>query len=323
MQGTGQVSLIWQDEFGQSVAPTEVGDLFSPFGTQIAMSVLVEAGDGFVERIPMGVYMVAETPAAVTRKFLFKGQWFSGGDRIDVTLKDLFHGVQRDRFDVPGVAPDLSSVYKEIQRLTGLPITKTVPDAPIPASVAYQEDKLQAVYDLAAVVDATACMLPDGSVSLRPNVWPAQADVIRAGDGGSLVEVGRAMANDRVYNKVVIRSRNSGSGAAVLATAEVLDGPLRTRNDDGTLSPYRSVPYFYSSEYLTDQAAADAYARVLLPRVSRLRSVEVRLVTLFNPLWDVGDVVNVKPLGESFLARITDISRTDGRTQTVTVVTDE
>ena len=319
VQGTGSCTVVYQDDFGKEMSPANIGDLFSPFGTQVAVSVLVTVGPGLVERVPLGQYLISETPSIITTRFLFNGGILSKGDRIDLSLKDLFYGVQRDQFAVPGTPPSLTSVWAEAQRLTGLPVTRTITDGAISTTVAYQQDKLQAVYDLAMVLDATACMLSDGTVSMRPNVWPAPVDTLTWGDGGTLVDVGRGMANDLVYNKVIVRSYNSTSATAILASAEIASGPLRTKNADGSLSPYRTVPYFYSSQYITTAVQAQAYADLWLPRVSSLRSVSVKLTEIFNPLRECGDVLTVVRLGETFPGRVTDISRDGGDTQTTTV----
>lgn len=322
VQGTGSLTVAYQDDFARTITPSQIGDVLSPFGTQLAVSVLVTAGAGFSERIPMGQYLISETPFAFAQRYLFNSSLVSKGDLIDLNLKDLMYGVQRDRFDVPGSPPDLSSVWKEVQRLTGLPITRSIADAAISTTVAYQEDKLQAVYDLATVLDATVCMTATGTVSMRANAWPTVVDTINFGDGGTLVSVGRAMSNDTVYNKVVIRQAAT-DGTAVLATQEIASGPLRTSNGDGSLSPYRRVPYFYSSPFITTQSQAQTYAATLLPRVSSLRSVKVDVTEFFNPLRDLGDVVTVNRAGETFTGRVTAISRTGDATQTTTLAVNQ
>lgn len=318
VQGSGSLTVVYQDDFARSIAPSDVADLFSPFGTQIFVYVIVSAGPGFTERILLGQYLVSETPSIITTRFLFQGGVVSKGDQIGLTLQDLMYGVQGDQFQVPGSPPQTISTWAEIQRLTGLPLTKTITDGPISATVAYQQDKLQAVYDLANYsLDAIAYMTSDGTVSMRPNVWPDPVDTISWGDQGTLVSVSRGMANDTVYNQVVVRSNDSGS--AVLASQEITTGPLRTQNADGSLSPYRRKPYFYSSQYVTTAAQANAYALQQLPRVSKLRSVSVVLTEIFNPLRDLGDVVTVKRLGETFTGRVTQIARTSAATQQTTV----
>ena len=234
--------------------------------------------------------------------------------------------MQGDRFDTPGAPPDLTSVWKEYQRLTGFPLTRTVTDAPIPASIAYAEDKLQGCYDLSTVLDAVAYVTPDGTASMRPNAWPNPVDVLNSADidpAGTLVDVVPHLANDNVYNAVVVRGTDPAGQTIVLASAEVSDGQLRTRNADGSLSPYRRRPYYVQSQLITTQAQAQAYANQMLPRVSKLRSITYDLVELFNPLREVGDVLTVNRLGGSFTCRVTDIRRDSGATQTLTVAVNQ
>ncbi|WIA99751.1 hypothetical protein [Curtobacterium sp. MCBA15_012] len=320
VQSTGTTTIVYQGDFAESIAPTEVSDLLAPFGTQVEVYLIVSAGPGFTERIRMGRYMVAETPSVVTTRFVLNGGVVSKGDRIDLTLKDLFYGVQVDRFDTPGSPPSLDSAWAEVQRLTGLQVTKSVADAPIPTTVAYQEDRLQGVYDVANyALDAVACLTPDGTVSMRPNVWPDPVDTVRWGDDGTLVHVNRGLANDSVYNKVVVRAYDSTQGAGVLASGEITDGPLRTRNRDGSLSPYRRRPTFYSSQFITTQAQAEEYVAKWLPRVSQLKSVQVTITEVLNPLRELGDVLTVDRLGEQFIGRVVGIRRGTGANQQTTL----
>lgn len=324
IQSSGSFTVTYQGDFANTVAPRQVGDALSPFGSIVEISAMVTCGPGVQERVRLGRYEIADTPSIVTQPWLFNTALLTKGDVIQVTLQDLFAGTQRDEFDVPGSPASLASGYAEIQRLTGFPLTRTVPDGTIPASVAYQQDRLQAVYDIAnQALDAVPYITPDGTVSMRPNVWPAVVDTLKGGDGGSLVSVDRAMSNGSVYNKVVVRSY-TGGGGAVLASAEITDGRLRTQNADGSRSPYGRAPYFYSSQYVTNTAQGQAYANTWLPRVSKLRSVQVVLTELFNPLRELGDVLNVQRItsgqvAEQFTGRIVSIQRDDTPTQTTTV----
>jgi len=324
IQSSGSFTCTYQGDFAESIAPKDVGDVLAPFGAQVEISAMVNCGPGLTERVRLGQYLIADVPSIVTQPWLFNTAFLTKGDIIQVTLKDLFAGTEKDRFDVPGAPPDLNSGYAEIQRLTGLPLTRTVPDGPIPTSVAYQEDRLQAVYDVAKyALDAVPFITSDGTVSMRPNNWPDPVDAIKGGDDGTLVSLSRALSNDSVYNKVVVRSY-TGTGNAVLASAEITDGRLRARNADGTKSPYGRAPTFYSSQYITTVAAAQDYANTWLPRVSRLRSVQVKLTETFNPLREDGDVVTVQRVAsgrivEEYLARVVGVERDSEPTQTTTV----
>jgi hypothetical protein len=325
VQFTGTCTVVYQDDFAKSIAPSQIGDTLAPFGTRVVIYSLIEVGPALVERTLLGTYLLTEDPKILTTRRVFNGAVVTDGDLIDLTLNDLFAGVKRDTFDSPGTAPDLTSVWKEYQRLTGFPVTKTVADAAIPTSVAYQQDKLQACYDLATVLDGVAFVTSDGTASIRPNVWPAAVDSLRSADvapDGTLVDVVPRLSNTDVYNAIVVRGTAPDGSTIVLATAEVTDGPLRTKNADGSLSPYRRVPYYYTSQYITTQAQAQAYADTWISRVSRLRSLTYDLTETFNPLREVGDVLNVYRLGESFTCRITDIHRDTGVTQSLTVAVD-
>ncbi|HEY2644844.1 MAG TPA: hypothetical protein VGI56_13900 [Galbitalea sp.] len=327
VQRTGSFDLYYQDDYGVSFAPNVVGDILSPFGTQIALACIVNIGPGFAERIPMGTYLLSETPSIIQYLYNFKGQTVSKGDIISINFKDLMYGVQRDRFNAPGAPVSLTSVWDELQRLLQLPITKNVAltDSGIPNTVAYAQDKLQACYDLAAAMGGILDMQSDGTVGMRPTAWPSPVDTLNGGDFGALVDVGKSMSNDTVYNAVVIQTTDPTLGTVVLATLEITSGPLRTTNPDGSIGPYRRVPYFYSSPFITTQAQAAAYAPVLLAQVSTLRAVSVPLVENFNPLRDLGDVITVNRYSQgvivdSFYGRVTQITRnSESPTQTTTI----
>jgi hypothetical protein len=319
VQSTGSLTFIYQSDFADSIAPTGVADVLSPFGTQVWVYVLVEDGPAFSERVLMGQYLVTGTPTINTSRALFLGAIVSYGDTITVDLSDLFYGVQVNRFDTPGGPPSLASTWGEIQRLTGLPVTRSISDGAISSQVAYQEDRLQAVYDLTNYsLDAVPFVTADGTVSMRPNTWPDPVDTLADRDG-NLIDVQRSMSDDQVYNAVVVRSYDTSSGAAILASGEISSGPLRARERNGGLSPFRRRPTFYSSQFITTQAQAQAYVNRWLPRVSQLTGVEAVLTETFNPLREVGDVIIVSELSGSFLGRVKQIRRTDGAQQQTTV----
>lgn len=321
VQSTGSLTLVYQDNFARSIAPSGVADVLSPFGTQLWVYVLVEAGPVLSERVSMGQYLIDGVPSINTERMLFRGSAVAIGDVIDVTLSDLFYGVQVDKFYTPGSPKSLASTWREVQRLTGLPVTRTsaVPDGRISGQVAYQEDRLQAVYDLANYsLDAVPYVTPDGTVSMRPNDWPAAIDTLTDGTG-NLINIARGMDPDDVFNAIAVRAYDSSDGSAILASGEITSGPLRTHEANGSLSPFRRRPKFYSSQYITTAAQARAYVNRWLPRIGQLNSVEVVLTETFNPLRELGDVVRVVELGSDFTGRVSKIDRSDSGQQQTTV----
>jgi len=189
IQQSGSLTIIWQDPRGRSIAPESIEDVLSPFGTQLILYQIISDGPLFVERVPMGTFVISDVPSLSSVPWSFHGRALVKGDQIKVTFKDPFYKVSRNRFDIPGITPSLSSVYAEIQRLTRLPVTlnPAVPDGPIPRAMVYEEDRLDAVYELGGILDATPYMLSDGTVSLRPNAWGGAVDEIAAANAGDEV----------------------------------------------------------------------------------------------------------------------------------------
>jgi hypothetical protein len=313
IQQSGSLTVQWTDDYATSVTPREVSDVLAPFGAELYLYSMVWLGP-FVERVPMGQFVITDVPSAMDEDMLFRGEWITVGSVVELEFKERTANVDEDRFDVPGAAGDLSSVWAEIGRLTSLQLQRTVPDAPIPRSVVYQENRLDAVYDLAAVLDAVPHMTADGVLAARPNVWPAPVASLDRGDGGCLVSVGNSMRRENVYNRVAFRGKD-GDSQVILAAAEVPSGPLRARNADGSRSPFGRKTYFLASEYVSTRAQAQDFVDRELPRVSSLRSAVVPFVETFNPRRERGDVVWITRGRERLLGRILTLSRTEGPTQ--------
>lgn len=320
VQSTGGCTVEWTSDFATSLSPRLADDVLAPFGSELSVGVLITAGT-FSERVQIGWYRIEDVPSAADQFVEFGDGILPVGSTVELTLQDRFRKVQRDRFDVPGSPPSLTSVLTEAQRITGLQIVREVPDAAIPKSFAYEEERLDPLYDLVEYANAIPYMRPDGTLGQRPIDWSSTVDVVTDGPGGTLVSLGYSMSSDKVYNRVAFRtSANGDDDQQILAVAEIRDGPLRVRNADGSPSPYGRVTYYVSSDLITKRADAQAYVDKLLPQVSSLRVAERPMVEVFNPLRQVGDVLDVRPTGEpAFLGRVSKISRTDGPTQDVTL----
>jgi hypothetical protein len=320
VQGTGSCTVVYQGLFADSIAPRDATAMLAPFGAELAVYVLVFAGGQMLERIEMGWYRITENPSIEDHLVTFLGRQLVAGSTVELTLQDRMQRPLRDEFDVPTGPRSRASVLAEVRRLTGLQITAEVPDQRIPNGVVYQDSKLDAAYDLVDVLDALPYMRPDGTLGQRPNDWPAQVDVIRAGNGGTLVQALPVLSNAKVYNRVAVLS-TGGSAARLLGSAELLQGPLRAREPNGSPSPYGTVTYQVSSPYVTTRSQADAYARRWMPRVSNLRAGTRTVTELFNPLREVGDVVAVRPQSRAdwFVGRILGIERSKSPTMDMTL----
>jgi hypothetical protein len=228
-------------------------------------------------------------------------QTYSVGARIPLTLADRFHAVDRARFPIPTAPTDLTSVQRELSRLTGLPVQTTIPDAPIPRSVTYEENRLDAVEALASVLGAFAYVTPDGSLGLAPK----QPGPVVAHLAGTVIDAAPSgMSDDDVYNQVVVTTHDDDQ-TGILATASITDGPLRV---DG---PFMARPYKASSPYVTTRQQAQDYANTLLPQVSRLKAVTWTVQIIPDPRLEVWDTIQVDTHTGTITGRVSKITMTD------------
>lgn len=318
IQHSGSCTVVWTDEFATSLTPLEVNDPLAPFGAQLYVYVVVEAGP-FTERVEYGRFLITDVPSARDEILHFRNEWLTVGSEVELELKDLLAGPAEESFDVPTAPRSLASAWAEVGVITGLPLTRTVPDSTIPRSVLHEDNKLAAAKSLMNVVlDAVPHMMADGTLGARPNVWGVPVDTVLL---DCVVSVEGGMSAAQVYNRVVVRA-TGGDGAAVLGVAEVTSGPLRVRNLDGTRSPFGARTTYRSSEYVTTRTQAQAWANSELTKVSRLGSRVVTVTERFNPLRERGDVIVVERLNEWLYVRVVDIDRSEFGVQVLTVDVD-
>ncbi|WP_442575862.1 hypothetical protein ACSBPH_01545 [Microbacterium sp. F51-2R] len=314
VQQSGSCTVVWTDEFASSVLPVSVSDPLAPFGAQLYVYCLVSAGN-FSERVAYGRFLITDVPSARDEEMRFRGEWVTVGSTVGLELRELLAGVQQESFDVPTAPTDLSSTWAELGRVSGLPLIRSVADVPITRSVMYPDGKLDAVYELMGVMlDAVPHVTSDGALSARPNVWPDPVDDVTL---DVIESVSSSMSAAQVYNRVVVRA-TGGDQAAVLAVAEVTSGPLRVRNPDGSVSPFRARTRYLSSEFVTTVEQAQAWADSELAKVSVLRSRVVEVVETFNPLRERGDAVRVERNRVWLIGRVVSVDR-GGATQRLRV----
>lgn len=281
--GSLEVGIVWSDDHARSIIPKQIGDWFSPFGAELQLDVLISAGS-FQERVPVGRFVIDTVPDATERGMLFDGLLIHPGQSFTVQAKDRMWRLQGEEFPFP-TARQNESAWTEIQRITGMPIIRTVDDATVPAGLAYEGKKADVLNALFDLMQAWPHLDPAGTLTGRPKAWPDPVDEFT-----NVISAPRSLESSQTYNQVVVEGKSS-AGAPIFAVAEVNDGFLRVRNADGSMSPFGVRTYRYQSDFLTTGDQCDAYARELLPRVSKLRGVTREVVEPFNPLREIGDVV--------------------------------
>jgi hypothetical protein len=258
----GTATVRYNNSWGDSIVPDSVGDWFTPYATTLNVSMRISAGN-FSEKVLRGVLKVTDVTDPIERRQVFQKRRIVVGSQVSLTLADAFAVTDRERFPVPFGPSDLTSVWQEIGRLTLLPLAINVTDTPITRAVTYEENRLDAVFALADILDAVPYINPSGQLTMQPNTWPATSEGLDMGSTGTITSAGPgALHYGDVYNQVVVRSSDNGQNAILDDSAKVTTGPLRWGG------PFGRVPYFASSQYVTTQAQAAAYGLSLLPKVS-------------------------------------------------------
>lgn len=308
----GNATFNYSDELGQTIVPSEMTSWLSPFASFLDISYRVSVGTQS-EKVLRGRMKITGVSDPQERNIAFQDRLLTVGSSVRLKLKDLFHTTDRERFTAPSGPRDLSSTWKEMGRLTGLPLHRTVPDKSITRQVTYDENRLDAVIDLASILDGTPYVDPLGALAIAPNAWGDPVASLVTGSRGTVSRVDPDdLSDDRVYNQVVVRSWDDQQ-ATVLATSEVTAGPLRYGG------PFGRVPYFASAQYITTEAQAKAYAASMLPKVSALPALTYSIQHMPDPRLEVWDVVSFEYRGRMLDGRIQKITLPGTGLQTTVV----
>lgn len=313
---SGRLGVVWADPVGLDVEPFDAGDLFSPFGYRVVLFAVVRAGQ-FVARQQIADLTITEVPSVDGEPFVWGQTTIFAGQRVDLVVKDRMVEVQRDRFTRLEQPASLVSAWDEIGRLTGFVLTRSVDDVPITKSVVYEESRVDAVQQLAALLGGVAFMEWDGTLSVRSSTPGDPVAELTLGENGTIVQLGSSLSADGVYNGVVIRGEGD-SQQQILAELWITSGALAATAAGGERTPFHRVPYFYSSPFITTSAQATAYAPELLERVSSPRAATLQVTCVTNPLLQVGDVVTVSDSRFVWTVRLTRVPLERSGVMTVT-----
>lgn len=223
----------------------------------------------------------------------------SGGATIQVDFDDLAVVIKNARLLAPdspqGTSP---TVVGEIKRLLAdiVPVVTTsgVVDIAVSKSLVYKDDRLNAVEDLCTRIGCGYRMNGYGQFEIYPLASQATVWSIATGPEQALMEVNRAQEYTGLYNVFVVdgtatvpRSDGTTAQVPIRSIAKIESGPLRWNG------PHGMYPTFYSSNMITTQADADAYAQQMMTTQLRGLTVDLLITCLPNPALQLGDWVNV------------------------------
>lgn len=277
------VTVEYTDELGRSVVPADLTDWFTPYATSLNISMVIKNSD-LEEKVLRGTYLIRSVGAASSSTATVGGKFYTIGSRIELRLADAFRRVQRERFAGP-LSPAGANAWDELGLLTGLPLARNVADVAIPRTITYEEDRLDAVHTIGRLLEGTPYMDPNNRLTIESDTWGSETEAFAMGESGTVTQLtADDLTDEQVYNQVVVRSHDDDQ-VQVLATAELLTGPLRYGGQFGR------VPFFASSEFITTAAEAQAYADTQLPLVSTQQAVPYSIQAIVDPRREVGDVV--------------------------------
>jgi hypothetical protein len=206
---------------------------------------------------------------------------------VKLEAVDLTVNVDRDKFEAPESA-SAGTVLAEFARLTKrhfpTVIDAGITDANVSAKLVFDRERLEACQDLLSRVSARYRMGGDGEC----HVYPVRsAPVWRVEPGQSLVSVARKQGSDGLVNRWIVEGKDGGDGKPVRAAASIDTGPLRYGG------PHGRAPFFYSSEMITTEGQALAYAIELRDEFLASLSVELAVETVPRPELQAGDWIEV------------------------------
>lgn len=298
---TGSIRVPIVDPAGVSQAPQGPGDLFAPFGSEVALVCAITVG-GEAERVQVGRLRINKVPEVQADRLLIGGQWITFAEVISLDLRDRMDVLNRDEFDGPTSVQAAGSAWAELEWLSPFPVVRDGADVKLPTSLVYEGTRAEAVQTVAAALGGVAAMDPFGNLIVRkPSTTPALT--LRLGSSGTVSSVGSVMDSERVYNRVVVRGK-APDGTPIVAIREAI----------GDLAPSRWGRRTYTAdqgEYLATRAAAEDYATKLLAQVSTMKTAELEVQCLLDPRLELGDVATIDGEGLQRKIRATKISYGD------------
>jgi hypothetical protein len=268
-----------------------------PFGGYAVVERGIRYADGDTERVPLGMFRVESVV------------WSELEGKATLTLADRMAQIQDEPFVTPytpgGLKPSNAAV-QAVQQVFGSTIAYHVltdpASEPTLADVVYDEDRAQAITDLASNVSAEALFDYLGDFVIRPRNRPADTPVwtVDAGEGGVLLGSSETLDRSSVRNGVAVRGQPAADQPPIysLAVNDDPDSPTRWGG------PFGKVALISSSTSVTTQAQADSTAASLL----NLRLGLARTVTL-------NSVPNPAVMPDDLI----EIVFSDGRTETQSI----
>jgi hypothetical protein len=270
---------------GDENLPNRPGDLLTPFGTRVSVTLGLELLDGSVSTVPYGVYEIATAKANET----------ADARTVDISLADISGVVDRYRFETSltlGASRDLSEVINQVVlSRTGINPGVSAIGTTLGSVRIFGLDTSTGPW--AEVLDVLS--------SFSRTAWYNRVGRIEVGSIDADISTSYPLPgvasrsvdfDTRPPNVVVARSDPQDGNAPYQQVALDSDpsSPTYAGTGPGT-SPYGRVTTFFSSPLILNDAQALAAAKTIL--ATSIGAGATSTITLpYDPTISAGDVVS-------------------------------
>lgn len=291
-QVQGQFTATIDDPDGE-LAPWAVDDPLGVGGPRLQVIYTLPLG----YTVDIGWFRIASNAPAESWRVYRLGEhgddlrFVSGGGRVPITADDLTRLAVRARLLAPDSPPAGATVLSEVRRLLRdimpVAVAPGVTDVAVPRTLVYERERMNAVEDLVARIDAGCRMTNDGQLEVYPLAKTDPVWQVVGGDEGVLISVQREQSIDGLNNAWVVEGQDD-DGRQLIGRAFEDAGPLRYTG------PHGPDPYFQASTgLLKTQSAVDFAAQTLRANQRAARSVDLVVECLPHPGLQIGDWVLV------------------------------
>jgi len=258
---------------GDSYAPTFFDHPLSANGQRLRVLLGLDTRAGHTEWIQRGWFLLQDSRA--------------DGDQITVTAVGLLALIDEAKLIAPyqPTGTFRSTIRGLLEPALMVDLTDAPTDRAVPASITFDENRLDAVNELLDAWPATGRVTEGGVFKITASDPPD----ISATLFGIIRDVS-ASTRDGAHNCVVARG-TAADGGVVQGVAYDTSGGAHDFNGNFNRLP---VPYFFSSPLLTTVAQCNAAAATILARLRREAAEELELEAVPNPRLQVGDRVQAE-----------------------------
>lgn len=289
-QVQGQASFTFADP-GGSLAPRSLDGALAPFGSQLQVTWV--SGASGIE-VPLGWWRIRSTDP--TEQWVVRRNAAGervpvpgGGGVVEVAADELLCiPASLDRLDaetVPAGATCLGEVERLLEGIMPVDVDDAIEDKPVPASLVYEEGRMDAVEDHLGRVGARYRMGPGGELEVVPEAGVGPVWTVEGGESGALISLGRSYSDQSVYNAAVSTSQTD-DGEQLVGRAYRDEGPLAYEG------PFGRVIIFHQA-IATTQSGVEADARTLLANRHQTSEVPLSVACLLHPGLQINDIVTL------------------------------